>query len=101
MDSSKPPLTKVKVELEPDGPFGCTFCFESCRGRGRGVDGLVCKGCETTWHRACGKGWDDTRPNCRTDKRVEVFEMPKVPKGHVVIKVEGQLLRLDYTLNRA
>jgi len=73
MTSSEQPLKKVKVEHEPDGPFGCPFCFESCRGKGRGVDALVCKGFETTWH-----------------KRVEVFEMPKVPKGQVVIKVEGE-----------
>ena len=51
---------------------------------------LVCKGCETTWHRACGKGWDGTGPNSRTDERVEVLEMPKVPKGQIVIKVEGE-----------
>ena len=55
MSSSEPLLKKVKVEHEPDGPFGCPFCFESCRVRGRGVDALLCKGCETTWHRACGK----------------------------------------------
>ena len=89
MSSSERPLKKVKVEHEPDGPLGCPFCFETCRGRGRGVDALVCKGCETTWHRACGNGWDCTCPNCRTDEKVEVFEMPTVPKGQVVIKVEG------------
>ena len=90
MSSDEPPLKKVKVEHEPDGPFGCLFCFESCRGRGRGVNALVCKGCETTWHRACGKGWDGTCPKCRTDEKVERFVMPKVPKGQVVIKVEGK-----------
>ena len=89
MSNSEPPLKNVKVKHEPDGPFGCPFCFESCWGRGRGVDALVCKGCETTWHRACGKGWDGTCPNCRTDKRVEVFDMPKVPRKQVVIKVGG------------
>ena len=36
MNGSEPSLKKVKVEHEPDGPFGCPFCFESCRGRGRG-----------------------------------------------------------------
>jgi len=66
------------------------FCFESCRGRERGVDALVCKGYETMWPRACGKGWDGTSPKCQTDERVEVF-MPKVPaEGQVVIKVEGE-----------
>jgi len=65
------------------------FCFESCRGRGRGVDALVCKGSEMMWHGACGKGWDGTCPKCRTDEKVEVFVMPKVPKGQVLIKVEG------------
>jgi len=36
------------------------------------------------------KGWDGTCPKCRTDERLEVFEMPKVPMGQVVIKVEGE-----------
>ena len=40
--SSEPPLKKVKVEHEPDGPLGCKFCMESCRGRGKGVDAMVC-----------------------------------------------------------
>ena len=66
------------------------FCFESCRGRGRGIDTLVCKGCETTWHSVCGKGWGGTCPKCGTDERVEVFEMPAVPMGQVVIKVERE-----------
>ena len=90
MNRSEPPLKKVKVEHEPDGPFGCPFCFESCRGRGKGIDGLVCKGCQTTLDSACVKGWDGTCPKCRTDERLEVFEMPKVPMGQVVIKVEGK-----------
>ena len=34
MNSSEPPLKKVKVEQEPDEPLGCHFCFESYRGRG-------------------------------------------------------------------
>jgi len=51
---------------------------------------LVCKGCKTTWHNACGNGWDGTCPNCRTDKRVEVLKMPKVPKGQIVVKVEEE-----------
>jgi len=37
-----------------------------------------------------GGGVDGTCPNCRTDEKVEVFEMAKVPKGQVVIKVEGE-----------
>jgi len=89
MGSSQPPLKRVKVEHEPDGPLGCQFCFESCRGRGRWVDALVCMGCETLWHSVCGKGWNGTCPKCLTDEKVEVFENPKVPKGQVVIKVEG------------
>ena len=51
MSCSEPPLKEVKVEHEPDRPFGCPFCFETCGGRGRGIDVLVCKGCETTWYR--------------------------------------------------
>ena len=39
------------------------------------------------WRRACGMG---TCPKCGTDDKVEVFEMPTVPKGQVVIKVEGE-----------
>ena len=35
MSSSEPPLKKAKVEHEPDGPFGCPFCFESCRVRAK------------------------------------------------------------------
>jgi len=31
MSSDEPLLKKVKVEHEPDGQFGCLFCFESCR----------------------------------------------------------------------
>ena len=57
---------------------------------GGGVDALVCKGCETMWHRACGKRRDGTCPKCRTDEKIEVFEMPTVPRGQVVIKVEGE-----------
>jgi len=40
INSSEPSLKKVKVENEPDEPLGCQFCFETCRGRGRGVDAL-------------------------------------------------------------
>ena len=89
MNSAEPPQKKVKVEHEPGGPLGCHFCFESCRGRGRGVDALVCKRCETMWRMAFGKWWDVTCPKCQTEERVEVFEMPKALEGQVVIKVEG------------
>ena len=37
-----------------------------------------------------GKGGMGTCPKCGTDDKVEVFEMPTVPKGQVVIKVEGE-----------
>jgi len=83
MGSSEPLLKKVKVEHEPDGPLRCQFCFETCRGRGSGIDALVCKGCETMWHRACGQGWYGTCPKCGTEEKVEVFKKPKVPKGQV------------------
>ena len=53
------------------------------------MDALVCKGCMTTWHRACGDGWDGTCPKCRTDEKVTGFDMPKVPKGQVVIEIDG------------
>ena len=90
MNSSEPPLKKVKVEHEPHGPLGCPFCFESCRGRGRGVDALVCKGCETTWLRRAGKGWDGTCPKCRTDGKVEHFVMPKGQGDRLLSRLRGR-----------
>jgi len=54
----------------------------------KGMDAVVCKACTTRWHRACGEEWDGTCPQFRTDKAVDVFEMPTVQAGQVVIEGE-------------
>ena len=100
MSRSEPPVKKVKVEhtdYEPDGPLGCQFCFETCRGKGMEVDAMICKGCCTMWHRACGEEWNGSCPKCGTNEKVEKFETPTVPKGQDVINVDDQESESSYT----